>query len=261
MKFKDIKDKNGIPYGDLTGQEYNGSIDVSESGITSLEGCPDVVKGDFLCVRNKGLSSLEFAPQTIEGDFKISYCRIPNLIGGPTKVLGKYYAMQSGLTSLEGAPDTVGGFFVDSNDRLKTLKFAPRTVDGMFSCSECSIENLEGSPFVVFGDYDCSYNKHLKSLKGSPKELSGSFDCIDTPNLTSLKYAPTQILGVFKCNNKPFPNGAKKEILVNMIKANQYQIDNNARLKFNDLKTDFDEYEKLSTGVKSNGFRTLLGIK
>jgi len=50
MKFKDTK------YGDLTGQTYKGNIDVKRMNLTSLEGAPKSVKGDFSCsnsIRNR----------------------------------------------------------------------------------------------------------------------------------------------------------------------------------------------------------------
>ena len=39
MKFKDTK------YGDLTGQTYNGDINVSEQNLTSLEGALKLLQG------------------------------------------------------------------------------------------------------------------------------------------------------------------------------------------------------------------------
>jgi len=42
MKFKDTK------YGDLSGQDYKGDIDVIGMNLTSLEGAPKSVNGYFL---------------------------------------------------------------------------------------------------------------------------------------------------------------------------------------------------------------------
>jgi len=52
MKFSDTK------YGDLSGQTYEDNIDVSGLELTSLEGAPEVVNGNFHCYKNK-LTSLE----------------------------------------------------------------------------------------------------------------------------------------------------------------------------------------------------------
>jgi hypothetical protein len=62
MKFKDTH------YGDLTGQIYDGNICVSGMELTSLEGAPEIVNGDFLCNDNN-LTSLEGAPRIIKGYF------------------------------------------------------------------------------------------------------------------------------------------------------------------------------------------------
>ena len=55
---------------DLTGQTYEGDMDCSESGLTSLRGAPREVKGSFYCEGNQ-LVSLEGAPEKVDGDF---YC-------------------------------------------------------------------------------------------------------------------------------------------------------------------------------------------
>ena len=49
MKFKDTK------YGDLTGQTYNGNIDVSRLNLTSLKDAPRSVSGKFDCSDNPNL--------------------------------------------------------------------------------------------------------------------------------------------------------------------------------------------------------------
>ena len=43
-------------------------IDCSNKGLTSLEGCPAKVDGNFNCSGNK-LTTLEGAPRTVKGDF------------------------------------------------------------------------------------------------------------------------------------------------------------------------------------------------
>ena len=46
MKFKDTK------YGDLTGQTYEGSVNVKGQKLSSLEGAPKEVTGAFNCESN-----------------------------------------------------------------------------------------------------------------------------------------------------------------------------------------------------------------
>ena len=43
---------------------------VSKNRLTTLRGCPKIVKGDFYCYSN-ALKTLEFAPEEVGGDF---YC-------------------------------------------------------------------------------------------------------------------------------------------------------------------------------------------
>jgi len=63
MKFKDTK------YGNLSGQTCKGDIDVSDLGLTFLEGAPKNVTGYFNCSYNSKLTSLEGAPKSVSGYF------------------------------------------------------------------------------------------------------------------------------------------------------------------------------------------------
>ena len=76
MKFKDTK------YGDLSGQKYYGDINVSELGLTSLEGSPKIVNGHFFCDDNN-LTSLEFAPESVSGIFNCLDNKLTSLKGAP----------------------------------------------------------------------------------------------------------------------------------------------------------------------------------
>ena len=110
MKFKDTE------YGDLTGQVYEGDIDVSAKELDSLEGSPREVDGNFGCDFNN-LYSLKGAPKIVKGHFS---CYTNN------------------LTSLEGAPKEVHGNFDCSNNiKLESLEGAPELVTGNFDCTHC----------------------------------------------------------------------------------------------------------------------------
>ncbi len=60
-------------------------IDCSNRGLTSLEGCPEKVKGYFNCSGNK-LTTLGGAPKKIKGDFNCSCNLLTTLEGGPEEV-------------------------------------------------------------------------------------------------------------------------------------------------------------------------------
>lgn len=66
-----------------------GTIYCSDLGLTTQEGCPEIVNGSFTAHGNK----------------------LTNLIGGPKYTKGFYTANNNLLTSLEEAPITVGGSF------------------------------------------------------------------------------------------------------------------------------------------------------
>jgi hypothetical protein len=100
MKFKDTR------YGNLTDQTYNGDINVSNIGLTSLEGAPKVVEGRFDCSYNY-LTSLKGAPRIVKKHF---YCDC-NI-----------------LNSLEGAPNIVKGYFNCYNNKLVSLEYLPEDV-------------------------------------------------------------------------------------------------------------------------------------
>lgn len=102
MKFKEIVDKHGnLLYGDLSGQTYDGGIDLYKKGLTSLDGCPKILYGDLFCDFNE-LTSLKGAPKEIR--------------------------MQKGSKIKE-----VGASFSCSdNPKLKSFEYAPKLIEGSF---------------------------------------------------------------------------------------------------------------------------------
>ena len=92
--FKDTK------FGDLTGQIYDGYINVYRKNLDSLEGAPKEVKGSFYCFANN-LKNLKYGPEIVDGNF---------------------ICFDNNLTSLEGAPKIVNGNFNCKNcSKLKSL--------------------------------------------------------------------------------------------------------------------------------------------
>lgn len=93
--FKDTK------YGDLTGQEIERDVQLTFSGLDSLEGSPLEVQGNFSVPSNK----------------------LTTLKHGPKEVSGNYYANSNDLVSLEGGPQKVyGTFFINDNPKLRNPK-------------------------------------------------------------------------------------------------------------------------------------------
>jgi len=99
----------------------------------------------FSCAHNQ-LTTLEGAPQTVGGDFYCGNNRLTTLVGAPQTVDGGFVCSNNQLTSLEGAPRTVNGNFYCYNNRLTTLEEAPQTVGGRFNCDAFELERGEWNP-------------------------------------------------------------------------------------------------------------------
>ena len=100
---------------------WPGSLFTRAKDISSLEGCPEVINGDFWLGKNR-LTSLKGCAVQVEGTFSCSENKLVNLIGGPKKIKNDYVANANLLTSLEGVcPDIpMRGYF--SNNRLTSLQ-------------------------------------------------------------------------------------------------------------------------------------------
>ena len=78
--------------------KVNGCFSCSSNKLTSLEGCPKEVIGNFDCSTNFKLTSLK---------------------GCPEKVYGNFNCLNTSLTSLEGCPKEVGGDFTCNGRIIK----------------------------------------------------------------------------------------------------------------------------------------------
>ena len=68
-------------YGDLSKKGmYNGSIEIYNDGVGTLEGSPKTVKGNFV-VCNNSLTNLEFSPSLVAGRYDVSYNKLTELSG------------------------------------------------------------------------------------------------------------------------------------------------------------------------------------
>jgi len=138
VMIKEVSKVNeGKTYADLNMPEGTKDINVSNKKLTSLEGAPEKVKGNFDCNGNK-LTSLEGSPEEVGGGFWCSY---------------------NNLTSLEGASEEVGGNFNCSYNKLTSLEGSPEKVGVNFYCSYNKLTSLEGSPKEVGGDFWCKDNE------------------------------------------------------------------------------------------------------
>ena len=135
-------------------REIEGDFNCSKISryLTSLDGAPEKVVGNFYCYECEDLTSLYGAPRYVNGDFNCIHCEK--------------------LHSLEGAPMLVGGDFDCSRcPNLTSLHGSPREVGGDFNCYECGkLTSLMGSPREVGGDFNCS---STNILRGIPDHIGG----------------------------------------------------------------------------------------
>lgn len=152
-------------FGDL------GGLEVSSSSLTSLEGCPKIIKG-----------SLNFTES-----------EITNMIGGPEVVSGNVEGMGSALTSLEGVPKKVRGSFGISKTQVTSLIGLPESIGWTLDVSNLKITSLEGCPETITGNLIASFTG-ITNLRGAPKEIGGEAE-FNSCKLTSLEGIPQKIGG------------------------------------------------------------------
>lgn len=90
-----------IKFGKVTGAFHARGI-----GLTSLEGCPMKVGGNFDCFNNR-LTSLEGTPESVCGKFDCSNNQLTSLEGAPKSVSGRFDCDGNNITALYEVPKGV----------------------------------------------------------------------------------------------------------------------------------------------------------
>jgi hypothetical protein len=124
--------------------------------LTSLEGCPDEVGGNFNCFGTK-ITSLKGAPSTVGRVFSCTSTNITSLEGAPKKVGADFYCTDTKITSLEGIgkdylQEIKGGLYLNSCKQLTSHML------GILK-----IKNLKKIEFDVNKHVETIFNKHLSS--------------------------------------------------------------------------------------------------
>lgn len=190
---------------------------------------------NFYSKNNYKLESLEGCPEVVTGDFWINNCKsLKTLKGAPKEVGGRFVCSGCPLESLEGCPEKVGSFNCDECRLIKNLEGGPKEVKFHYSCTLCdSLETLDGAPNNIRDNFHCSLNKSLKSLKGAP-EYVRYFYCSGCESLKSLEGAPKK---TYYCaiNNNPNLKSLKglPEVIVRSLE-----------LKNNDKEFTVDDIKK-----------------
>lgn len=116
VKFENLKGISSI--------KVKQSIKITECpDLTSLEGCPEEIMGNFDISDNMNLVSLKGGPKKIEGDFNCSGCNLTSLDGGPIEVMGRYLGYNNNLSTLNGFSKINGRWAPNFNsNNLYTLE-------------------------------------------------------------------------------------------------------------------------------------------
>jgi hypothetical protein len=171
MNTRTVRDLGPVFWKKPKSKNGNKAFNLANIGLTSLDGCPEVVKYSIIMDDNPLLTSL---------------------IGGPKEVKGDYDVDNSGLLSLVGSPILVGGDFnISHSESLGSLVGGPKEVKGNYAAYCCGLLHLDGLPIKIGGYLDLGGNK-LTSLQGinNLKEIDGLISANGCP-ITS------HILGVF----------------------------------------------------------------
>ncbi|MGD9625959.1 MAG: hypothetical protein AB7D41_08090 [Arcobacter sp.] len=227
--------------------------------ITSLEGCPKIINGEFDCSGNK-LKTLEHAPQKIFGRFNCSKNQIISLKGGPKFVQGVYDCSYNQLNSLEGGPEEIEvmkdesfNYIIYNNyncegNKLTSLEYMIKLDDryGSINASWNKLETLKGlknkklkslkiisnkltslkyCPEIIHEDFMCSEN-NLETLEFGPLTVGHYFRC-NNNKLRSLKFSPKEVPYIFDCSNNllvnledhPLKVGVWSECQMNRLKS------------------------------------------
>lgn len=102
------------------------SIDITRN-IRKLDRLPvkfNIVDGSFKCIE-VGLTSLEGMPRHVYGDYDIGYNNLTSLEGGPEFVSKTCSVIGNKIVDLKGAPKMAGHFYVTETKTLTSLKGVP----------------------------------------------------------------------------------------------------------------------------------------
>ena len=99
----------------------NESVYCSYNQLTTLEGAPTSVGGDFVCNYHQ-LTSLEGAPKSVGKIFYCSDNQLTTLEGAPKSVGYDFYCINNPLTTLEGMPAIPGTLKLSYSPTLPLLR-------------------------------------------------------------------------------------------------------------------------------------------
>jgi hypothetical protein len=168
VSFQDERDIKHIPF---KFNKVHMDFNISGSGITSLEGCPEFIGGTFNCSSIK-INDLTNAPSIVEESFLCNGCGLTSLVGCPEVVPFVFSCESNRITSLEGSPKRVQQMFCGGNANFTSLKGAPEIFEKHpnhlkepleFNFRNCrSLDDLTGLPYNAELEYKYDAHKFTK---------------------------------------------------------------------------------------------------
>jgi len=156
--------------------DVDGDVDLISKDLTELPLKFRNVSGGFYCYNKRGITSnfqlttLEGSPKEVGGDFYCVNNKLTNLIGSPNKVGRNFYCCDNQLTNLEGAPKEVGRDFACSDNKLKTLKGITQMRSGYIYCDNNNLKDVKGIKEGWRGRLFIGNNPVFEIFKLFPKE-------------------------------------------------------------------------------------------
>ncbi len=160
MKFKDTI------YGDLTGQKIIQDIKINDN-LTSLEGSPEEINGDFN-VRLNELTSLEGSPKIVDGDFRCDYNVLETLKGSPEIVTGDYCcSYNKKLTSLEGCSKNIFKSLIFEGIKAfkNKEKIKQEIIKHQIKAKKYVFNSLDDNSTIFFEDIQEEFKEYKNQLK------------------------------------------------------------------------------------------------
>jgi hypothetical protein len=123
-------------------RNFRGSFYISNSGLSNLEGCPQIIQGNFYCSGNP-LESLNGAPKIVTDRCTMINSNLKTSIGLPQQCQS-YYISNNEIHSLEGIlSDKKSLLIAAAKNKITTLQGCPATTE-ILDISENPIQTLKG---------------------------------------------------------------------------------------------------------------------
>lgn len=132
----------------------------------SLEGFPQSCDSLYVNFSPISLTSLDGCPKNVMGDFDIVSTPITSLIGGPEFVGGYFDCSSTQITSFEGSPKEVVGWFDCSNTGITDLTGCPQKIEGELITWDNDLTSFMGGPKECGGISICTRNSTLRDPRG-----------------------------------------------------------------------------------------------